>query len=67
MSKNVGTIDRIIRIVAAVAAVAAYLNGSITGALWLGLAGVFTVIWVATSATAVCPLYTALGIDTRGE
>jgi len=67
VSKNVGTIDRAIRIVAALAVVGAYFNGSITGALWLGVAGVFTVIWVVTSATAVCPLYTVVGINTRGE
>jgi len=47
--------------------VGAYFNGAITGALWLGVAGVFTVIWVVTSATAVCPLYTVVGINTRGE
>ncbi len=67
MSKNVGTIDRVIRIVAALAAVVAYFSGSITGGLWLGVAGVFTLIWVVTSATSVCPLYTVVGINTRGE
>ena len=67
MKKNVGTIDRAIRIVAALAAAAAYFNGSITGVMWLVVAGVLTAIWVVTSATAVCPLYTVVGINTRGE
>jgi hypothetical protein len=63
MTRNIGTLDRILRL--------------ILGVLVLGLFGALTPPWkyltllglipVGTALTGNCPLYTVLGIDTRGR
>jgi len=63
MTRNIGTLDRILRL--------------ILGVLVLGLFGALTPPWkyltllglipVGTALTGNCPLYTVLGFDTRGR
>jgi hypothetical protein len=65
MSVNMGSIDRLVRavVIAPVAIVVAVVVGigSVAGIVLLALAAVM----LATSAVGFCPLYRALGIDTR--
>ena len=64
MTKNMGTLDRVIRTVIAVIIVVLLLNGTLTGMLAL-LLGVFAVAFLGTSAIGWCPLYKPLGISTK--
>jgi len=67
MRVNMGSIDRVLRsfVVAPVAIVVAVVvgAGSVVGIVLLALAAVM----LATSAVGFCPLYKALGIDTRSH
>jgi hypothetical protein len=63
MKKNMGAIDRIIRAVLAVVVAILYFTGSISGTAAVIL-GIFAVIFLLTSITAVCPLYGPFGIST---
>jgi len=63
MATNVGTVDRALRAIIGTAL-------AITG--WLGVAGftgtiiaIVGLIICATSLFSICPLYKAMGIDTR--
>jgi len=64
MTKNMGTLDRVIRTVIAVIIVVLLLNGTLTGMLAL-LLGVFAIAFLGTSAIGWCPLYKPLGISTK--
>lgn len=66
MKKNMGFADRAIRLIIAAALVLLYSKGVISGTLGtIGLvfAGVFTL----TSLVSFCPLYTFIGLNTRGK
>lgn len=63
MTKNVGTIDRILRVVAGLALLA-FAMGWIapgTGWNWLGWIGVVPLL---TAALGNCPAYSLLGVST---
>ena len=62
MESNVGTADRVIRIAVGLVLLSLvfFLEGS---ARWWGLMGLWP---LATALASRCPLYTPLGIDTRG-
>jgi putative effector of murein hydrolase LrgA (UPF0299 family) len=60
MSKNIGTIDKILRIVVGVAII---LYGVMAGS-WLGLIGL---IPLGTAIIGWCPLYCPLKINTCGD
>jgi len=64
MTKNMGTIDRLIRTIIAVIIVILLLNSAVTGTLALVL-GVFAAAFFGTSAIGWCPLYKPLGISTK--
>jgi len=64
MTKNMGTIDRLIRIILAVIIVILLLNGSVAGTFALIL-GIFAVAFLGTSAIGWCPLYKPMSINTR--
>ena len=64
MTKNMGTLDRVIRTVIAVIILVLLLNGTLTGMLAL-LLGVFAIAFLGTSAIGWCPLYKPLGISTK--
>lgn len=67
MKANMGSIDRIVRafVVAPAAIVVGVVvgAGSVAGIVLFALAAVM----LATSAVGFCPLYKALGIDTRAH
>lgn len=63
MKKNMGSADRIARFLIAAIVAVLYFTNVITGTLGIVLliiAGVF----VLTSLTSFCPLYTIIGINT---
>ncbi len=64
MKKNMGTIDRLLRTVLAIAVAALYIGGQINGIAALVL-GILSVVFLVTSFTGVCPLYSLLGITTK--
>ena len=64
MTKNMGTLDRVIRTIIAVIIVVLLLNGTLTGILAI-LLGLFAIAFLGTSAIGWCPLYKPLGISTR--
>ncbi|NMD09209.1 MAG: DUF2892 domain-containing protein [Phyllobacteriaceae bacterium] len=60
MSKNVGTIDRVLRVIIGVALLAfAFLSGSQYA--WIGYIGVVPLL---TAALGSCPLYSIVGLST---
>lgn len=63
MTKNMGTIDRVIRVI--IAAIAGYLysNGTLSGTMGI-VALVVAVIFVLTSLVSFCPIYRLVGIST---
>ena len=66
MTKNMGTLDRVIRTIIAVIIVVLLLNGTLTGMLAI-LLGIFAIAFLGTSAIGWCPLYKPLGISTRAS
>ena len=64
MTKNMGTLDRVIRTIVALTIVGLYLSGRISGTLALVL-GIVAAIFLATSSIGVCPGYLAFGFSTR--
>ena len=63
MTKNMGTVDRIIRFVFAVAVAVLYFTGVITGTLALIL-GIVAIIFLLTSVVSFCPLYRLFNYST---
>jgi hypothetical protein len=63
MTKNVGTVDRIVRIVFAIAVAILYLTGVISGTLAIIL-GVLAVILLLTGIVGFCPLYAPFHFST---
>jgi hypothetical protein len=66
MKKNVGTIDIAIRLLIAALVIVLYFTHVISGTLAIILM-VIAGILVLTSLFRVCPLYLALGINTRSK
>lgn len=63
MSRNMGTIDRVVRTTLVLVVAVLYFTNNLTGLAAIVL-GVFAVIFLVTSLIGFCPLYTALGIRT---
>jgi hypothetical protein len=63
MKKNMGLIDRLLRTALAIVVAVLYFAGQLTGTAAVIL-GVLAVIFLVTSATGFCPVYTWLGIST---
>lgn len=63
MTKNVGTVDRIIRIIFAVAVAILYFTSVISGTLAIIL-GVLAVILLLTGIVGFCPLYAPFNFST---
>lgn len=59
MKLNVGTVDRVLRAVIGLALIAATLLG------WIGVWGWIGVVPLATAVVSFCPLYAALGVNSR--
>jgi hypothetical protein len=64
MTKNMGTVDRLLRTLIAIGIAVLYFTGRISGTLALVL-GVFAVIFLLTSFVAWCPLYLPFGLSSR--
>jgi uncharacterized membrane protein len=63
MTKNVGTIDRVIRVVLAIVLGYLYFSGTVTGALGIILL-IIGIILLFTGLIGFCALYKPLGIST---
>lgn len=63
MKKNMGLIDRWLRAILAIVVFVLYIADKITGIAAVIL-GIFAIIFLVTSFTGVCPVYTWLGIST---
>ena len=63
MSKNIGSIDRILRIAAALAITILVITKVLTGTLAVVL-GVLAVVFFLTAIFGFCPLYCPLRIST---
>lgn len=61
MTKNVGSIDRILRIVVGLALLAGFFLNSGGSYSWLYLIGI---VPLATGLMSTCPLYSIFGIST---
>ena len=66
MSKNMGTIDRIIRFVFALAVAVLYFTGVISGTLAIIL-GILAGVFLLTSILGFCPLYVPFKLSTTKE
>ena len=64
MTKNMGSLDRILRTLAALAVGGLYVTGQI-GGLTATLLGAAAVIFLLTSFVGTCPLYLPFGLSTR--
>lgn len=59
MSKNIGTIDKIIRVVVGIGLLSIALVGPATPWGWLGI------VPLATALLGSCPLYQLVGVGTK--
>ena len=66
MTKNMGTLDRIVRVLLAIAVAALYLTGVISGLVAIIL-GVIAVIFLVTSLIGFCPIYAPFKLSTRRQ
>jgi len=64
MTKNMGSLDRLLRVTAAILVGIFYMTGQLSGLTALIL-GALAVIFVATSAVGSCPLYLPFDLSTR--
>lgn len=62
MTKNVGSVDRVIRAVVGIVAIAAYLMGALQGTIGI-VALVIGIVLLGTAAMGWCPPYSLLGIN----
>jgi hypothetical protein len=66
MSKNMGTVDRLVRTVAAVVIAILLFTGTISG-LWGTILGIVAAAFLVTSALGFCPLYVVLKLSTKKQ
>lgn len=64
MTKNMGTIDRVIRLAIVVIIAALYFAGQLGGTVAIVL-GIVAVAFLGTSLIGWCPTYVPFGISTR--
>jgi hypothetical protein len=62
MTRNVGTIDRLLRLLVVVAIIVAYALGHLSGALAI-VFGIVAVVALLTSLFSTCPAYSLLGVS----
>lgn len=63
MTRNVGTIDRVLRTAPALLVAILWFNGTLAGTALL-ISGVLAVMLLLTSITARCSIYAMLGFST---
>jgi len=67
MTKNMGSVDRVVRLILGVVLAALVAVGTVTGALAVVL-GIIAIVMFVTGLLGVCPLYKLLGgFSTRKE
>lgn len=66
MTKNMGSIDRVLRLAVVVAIAVAYFIGNLSGTLAIAL-GIVAVAFFLTSLVGTCPMYVPFGLSTRGR
>jgi len=66
MTKNMGTVDRLIRTLLALLVGVLYYAGVISGTTAVIL-GVIAVVFLLTSLISTCPLYMPFGLSTRNK
>ena len=66
MTKNMGTIDRIIRFVFVLAVAVLYFTGVLSGTLAIIL-GILAGVFLLTSILGFCPLYVPFKLSTAKE
>ena len=66
MTKNMGSVDRILRLLVVVAIGAAYLLGHLSGTVAITL-GVVAAVFFLTSLIGTCPAYLPFGLSTRSK
>lgn len=64
MKKNVGSTDRAVRILVAALVAVLYFTGQITGTAAIIL-GTLALVFLLTSFISFCPIWWAMGINTR--
>jgi hypothetical protein len=64
MTKNMGSLDRILRTLAAVLVGVLYLTGTL-GGIPAAILGGIALAFLLTSSVGTCPLYTPFGFSTR--
>lgn len=66
MTKNMGTIDRLVRAIAAVVIAILLFTGTISG-LWGTILGIVAAAFLVTGALGFCPLYLPLKLSTKKQ
>lgn len=66
MTKNMGSVDRIVRLLVVAAIGAAYLLGHLSGTVATVL-GVVAAAFFLTSLIGTCPAYLPFGLSTRSK
>ncbi|KAA3664423.1 MAG: DUF2892 domain-containing protein [Chloroflexi bacterium] len=66
MTKNMGTVDRIVRVTLAVVVAILYFTGAISGVAAIILS-ILAIVFLATSFVSFCPLYAPFKISTIGK
>ncbi len=66
MTKNMGTIDRLVRAIAAVVIAILLFTGTISG-LWGTILGIVAAAFLITGALGFCPLYLPLKLSTKKQ
>lgn len=64
MTKNMGTLDRVLRLIFAIVVAVLYFTGLISGTAAIIL-GILAAVFLLTSVVGFCPLYTLFGFSTR--
>ncbi len=64
MKANIGLLDRLVRVGLVALVAALFFTGQLSTVAAIVL-GVLAVVFLATSAVGVCPLYLPFGISTR--
>lgn len=63
MTRNMGSVDRIIRPLVAAALIALVVTGQVTGT-WAIVASIIAAVFVLTSLVGFCPAYRLMGMNT---
>ncbi len=66
MTKNMGTLDKVIRLIVAAVFIVLFFTKTVTGVVGIILL-VLAVVFILTSLISTCPLYLPFGLKTTCE